>query len=85
MEAPETTVCYRYNRGQDEHLELLENEKLIKTENNNDFIEMTSRNKFEIMQRVLSLSAKCTVLHPEYFKKSVISELKKMKEGYLEK
>lgn len=85
MDAPEITVGYRYKRDLEEIFEILENEKLIKSEYNTDFIEITSRNKFEIMQRVFSLGAKCTVLYPEDVRKSVIYKLKKMKEEYLEK
>ncbi len=85
VEAPEITVGYRYKKEPEETFELLENEKLIKSENNTDIVEITSRNKFEIMQRVLAQGSKCTVLYPEDFRKSVISQLRKMKEGYLDR
>ena len=48
-------------------------------------VEITSRNKFEIMQRIMSLSPNCKILYPQEFKKELIENLTKMKEGYLEK
>ena len=85
LSVPEITVGYKYCRGADEKAELIAGEKLIKTEGNTDYIEITSRNKFEITQRILSLSSGCTVLYPEDFKMHIIRTLKKMKEVYLEK
>lgn len=82
---PEITVGYVYRKDVGEVFELIHSEKIIKTEDNKELVEITSRNKFEIMQRIFSLSSKCTVLYPEDFKKYIITNLKKMKEGYIEK
>ena len=85
LNVPEITVGYKYCRESGDKTELVEGEKLIKTEGNTDYIEYTSKNKFEITQRILSLSSGCTVLYPEDFKMHIIRTLKKMKEVYFEK
>ena len=85
LKAPEIIVGYEYSETSDDKLDLLENEKLIKSENGKVFVEITSRNKFEITQRILSLSSKCRVLYPDDFKNHIVSILKKMKEAYIEK
>ena len=82
---PEITVGYQYKKEEKEKFELLNCEKIIENNDNKLIIEMTSPNKFEIMQRVMSHSTKCKVLYPEDFKSYIIANLKKMKEGYLEK
>ncbi len=83
LEVPELTVGYEYINETNDELELLSCEKIIKTEGNKSIIEITSKNKFEIMQRVMSHSSKCKVLYPEDFRDYIISNLKKMKEGYI--
>lgn len=84
IETPKITVGYKYKKSLGEIPELIDGEKTIKSGNNEDIIEICSRNKFEIMQRIMSLGSKCTVLYPDDFKMSVIENLKKMKEGYVE-
>ena len=85
LEVPEITVGYVYEQLPEDKLELIQGEKHIKSENDKIYVEITSRNKFDIMQRILSLSSRCTVLYPEDFKKYIVATLKKMKEAYLEK
>ena len=52
-------------------------------ENKNKLIvEIKSQNKFEITQRILSLSNHCKVLEPQNFKEEIINHLMQMKEGY---
>lgn len=82
---PEITVGYEYIKEDKEKFELLSCEKIIEDNDNKLIIEMTSPNKFEIMQRVMVHATKCKVLYPEDFKSYIITNLKKMKEGYLEK
>lgn len=82
---PNFIVGYQYKKDKNENFELLENEKLISSENNILTIEITSKNKFEITQRIMSHSVKCKVLYPKNYKEYIISTLKKMKEGYIEK
>ena len=55
-------------------------------EETNDYliIEIFSKNKFEITQRILSFTNKCIVLSPDNYKNEIISCLLKMKEGYIE-
>lgn len=85
LKIPEITVGYLYLKDENEDFELLNGEKIVNSDNNKLTIEITSANKFEIMQRIMSHSIKCKVLYPEDFKSEVIANLKKMKEGYLEK
>lgn len=82
---PEITVGYQYLKNDNEDFELLSCEKIVNSNENKLTIEITSPNKFEIMQRVMSHSTRCKVLYPEDFRSYVIANLKKMKEGYLEK
>lgn len=84
MTSPEITVGYSYTINETEDFELLPNEKIISENDKNLQIEITSRNKLEIVQRIMYLSPNCKVLYPTEFKGEIISVLKKMKEGYLE-
>lgn len=81
----EYTVGYEYTKDINEEFETLENEKIISETNNKLIVELTSRSKFELIQRIMFLSKKCKVLYPEDFKSDIIATLKKMKEGYFEK
>lgn len=85
LNIPETTVGYQYFKEDNEDFIPLNCEKIIESKDNKLLIEITSPNKFELMQRIMSHSTKCKVLYPEDFKSYVIANLKKMKEGYLEK
>lgn len=85
LSIPELTVGYQYTKEDNENFELLENEKIVKKRKNVLTVEITSKSKFEITQRIMSLSFKCKVLYPEIYREYIISTLKKMKEGYIEK
>lgn len=84
LEIPNLVVRYKYISDDNQKLKLLKNEILI--EDNKDFqiIEISSKNKFEILQRIMSLSSNCTVISPDNFRQYVLSILKQMKEGYIE-
>ena len=84
LDIPEITVGYQYLKDEKEDFELLSCEKIVESDDKKLIIEITSLNKFEIMQRVMSHSTRCKVLYPEDFKAYTIANLKKMKEGYLE-
>ncbi len=83
LSIPMLTVGYELFNN-DEDIELLSCEKIIKSTKKKTLIEITSHNKFEIMQRIMSYSNRCKVLYPENFKSYIISSLKTMKEGYIE-
>ena len=85
LSTPEFTVGYQYTKDDNENFKLLNNEKIIKDKNNVLIIEITSKNKFEITQRIMAHSLKCKVLYPQDYKEHIISTLKQMKEGYIEK
>lgn len=83
LETPVLTVGYEVFNI-DKSTEILPNEKVIKNENNKTIIEITSPNKFDIIQRIMSYTNKCKVLYPESFKSEIVNCLKEMKEGYIE-
>ena len=85
LESPEITVSYEYTKDVNEIFEPLPNEKIISSSENKLTVEITSRSKFDLMQRIMFLSKKCKVLYPLDFKDFIITTLKKMKEGYDEK
>jgi predicted DNA-binding transcriptional regulator YafY len=85
IDIPEITVGYEYTKEQNETFEILKNEKIISSDKNKILVEITSKNKFEVTQRILSLSNKCKVLYPQEYINHIVSSLKKMKEGYIEK
>ncbi|MBD5402871.1 WYL domain-containing protein [bacterium] len=86
LTAPEITVTYELkNNNGNQDFELLNCETIIENHKNKTIIQINSRNKFDIMQRIMSLSPNCKVLTPESFRTDIIDFLKQMKEGYLEK
>ncbi len=85
LEVPYIVVGYEYTKSRGEIFELADYEKITRTLGNKLVIEMTSKNKFEMMQRILYHSNKCKVLYPEDFKMYILNNLQKMKEGYLDK
>jgi len=84
VETPELVVGYQYITGDNERFLPEKNEKIISRDGNKLVVEITSKNKFEIVQRIMFLSSKCKVLYPQDFREDVISILKKMREEYFE-
>lgn len=85
LKTPEMTVGYKYIKDFNENVELLDNEKIIEEHENYLIIEITSKSRFEITQRIMSHALKCKVLYPVDYQKYIVTTLKKIKEGYLEK
>lgn len=85
LNIPKITVGYEYIKDDNEKFELLSGETIINKDKNKLTIEITSNNKFEITQRILSHNTKCKVIYPEDFRAHIISTLKQMKEEYIEK
>jgi len=83
IDIPDIVVGYEYTKDDNENLELLDNETIVKQDGNKYLIELTSKSKFDIMQRILYHMDKCKVLYPANIKSEVITTLKKMKEGYI--
>lgn len=79
----ELRVVYEYKKD-DVEFELSACEKILEEHDDKYIVEITSKNKFDIMQRILYHAANCKVLQPQDFKEYIVSNLKKMKEGYLE-
>ena len=84
LEVPILTVIYELEKDNQEP-ELLNCEKIVSTTKNKYTIEIQSKNKFEIVQRIMSHTNRCKVISPDNFKNEIISTLKQMKEGYFEK
>jgi len=85
LQIPEYIVRYEFHKDKNEEFELLQNEKIVNISDNKLIVEIVSKNKFDIMQRIMYHSSKCKVLYPQDFKLEIVASLKKMKEGYLEK
>lgn len=85
LNMPEMTIGYEFNINGNETFIPLKNEKIISKTPTSYVVEMTSKNKFDLIQRVMSHANSCKVLYPENFKQDVIDCLKRMKEGYFEK
>ena len=84
LKIPVYQVGYEIRTMPNEKIELENNEKIINETSEKIQIEITSPNKFDIMQRIMSLSPNCKVLYPQEFQKEHIENLNKMKEGYFE-
>lgn len=84
LKIPSFTVGYEMKTNEKNDFELLDCEKIIKRQDDKIVIEITSQNKFDIVQRIMSLANSCKVLYPEVFKTEIINNLKQMKEGYLD-
>ncbi len=84
LSSPELTVRYEYYKDKNEKFEIGPDEKIIEENKNCVVVEITSQNKFAIMQRILFHANKCKVISPSSYQEEIISLLKKMKEGYIE-
>lgn len=84
LKIPVYQIGYEVRTIPNEKFELENNEKIINKNSEKIHVEITSPNKFGIMQRIMSLSPNCKILYPQDFKKEFIDNLTKMKEGYLE-
>ena len=82
LKIPVLTVKYRYLKNDSEVFEPIEEEKILSEDDNEIIVEITSKNKFSVTQRILSHTNKCVVISPDNFKDEIISYLKQMKEGY---
>ncbi len=83
LEMPFLCVKYEYNNG-GKDIELLSSEKIIDRDDKKIVVEIQSKSKFDVIQRILSHANKCKVIYPEAFKTEIISCLKQMKDGYIE-
>jgi predicted DNA-binding transcriptional regulator YafY len=79
LELPQLKIIYEINSSKPE---LESNEKLISSENGKSKIEITTSNKFQIKQKLLSLGADCKILEPADFRDEFIALLNDMKAGY---
>ncbi len=84
LESPEYIIQYEYLKDDNTVFEPNDEETITEETENHVIVEIKSRNKFAIMQRILSHSNKCRVLSPENYRQEIIAILKNMKEGYIE-
>lgn len=85
LNIPAFKAVYEYYKTDNNDLELITEEKVLKRDENKILVEISSKNKFSITQRILSLSNKCKVISPQSYKEEIIECLNKMKEGYFGK
>lgn len=83
LEVPTYIVKYELEK-EDYNFATLDCEKIIDTTGDKYIVEIKSKNKFDIIQRIMSHTNKCKVLSPDSFKEEIITALKQMKEGYFE-
>jgi len=81
---PEFVVQYEYQKEDNASFQPFENEIVLEETDTHVIVEIKSRNKFIIMQRILSLSSRCRVISPDNYKEEILGILKNMKEGYFE-
>ena len=65
-------VGYEYKKDGENELQLLDCEQIIEQDNDKYLIEISSKNKFEIIQRILSHGTQCTVIYPQDFRQEII-------------
>ena len=82
LNVPTLTVKYELYKKDLSNFEPLSCEKIINEDENKLIVEIKSQNKFEITQRILSLTNHCKVIEPQNFKEEIINHLIQMKEGY---
>lgn len=83
--SPEFVVRYEYLKSDNSSSFIpLENETVEEETDTHIIVEIKSRNKFVIMQRILSFSNRCRVISPQDYKEEILGILKDMKEGYIE-
>lgn len=61
----------------------IEGETILSENNEKILVEIVSKNKFVITQRILSHTNKCKVISPKEYKDEIVSHLKQMKEAYI--
>lgn len=83
LDLPILTVVYELDTDC-EDFELLKCEKILNETKSKFTIELSSKNKFDMIQRILYFSNKCKVISPSDFREEIINYLRQMKEGYLE-
>ncbi len=78
--APRKVLYELYNRSKDYIPD--ENEKIIIKTDEILVIEVTSKNEFSLMQRILYFGADCKVVEPIEFKNKLLNKLKLMEANY---
>ena len=84
IEVPEIIVKYEYFKKDNIDFIPLKNERILEQNDKKVLVEIKSKNKFMITQRILSLTNHCKVISPDNYKEEIITCLKQMKEGYFE-
>lgn len=83
LDLPVLTVVYELD-SDFEDFELLDCEKILSKSKNKYTVEISSKSKFDIVQRILFFANKCKVISPTDFQQEIINYLRRMKEGYLD-
>lgn len=82
QDSPKIKVIYElYNETINNYAET-ENEKILATTDDSIVIEETSKNKFQLLQKILYMAQDCKVVYPNYLKSELLEHLQKMEESY---
>ncbi len=84
LKIPEIKVIYELD-NRNKTIDIRQDETVLKNDKGIMTIEICSKNKFDVVQRILSHTDKCKVISPDNFKQEIINCLKGMKEDYLDK
>ena len=84
LKTPVYEVIYELYKTDNTAFEPIDCEKVIDDTPQKLTICITSKNKFDITQRILYHAGKCKVISPKEYQEEIIDCLKKMKEGYLD-
>jgi len=76
-----TKIIYELQNHNDDYV-ANKDEKIIEKTDNKLVIELTSKNEFNAMQRILHMANDCKVISPDAFKTNLLNKLKTMKESY---
>lgn len=84
LETPIYSVRYELYKTDNTVFEPLQSEKIVEQTKEKYVIDITSKNKFDITQRILYHASKCKVISPKEYQQEIIDTLNKMKEGYID-
>ena len=84
LKTPVFKVRYELYKTDNTVFEPLETEEVVENTKDKLVIDITTKNKFDITQRILYHASKCKVISPKEYQQEIIDCLKRMKEGYID-
>jgi predicted DNA-binding transcriptional regulator YafY len=81
-EVPKIKVVYElYNETKNNYTEQ-ENETILATTDDSIVVEEASKNKFELLQKILYMGPDCKIIYPDCLKRELLELLNRMEESY---